>query len=62
MALISGVYDNSDVPSRNPNCRRGVQKYLAHLESTVRGKPGFPVEDPESFKSVERPSSWTAPW
>jgi hypothetical protein len=53
VALISGVYDNSDVPGRNPNCRRGVQEYLAHLESTIRGKPGRPVEDPEPFIPVE---------
>jgi hypothetical protein len=50
MALI-GAYD--DEPHRsNIYADAGYQRYLAFLESQVRGKPGMPVENPEPFQPV----------
>jgi hypothetical protein len=52
LALIS-AYD--DEP-RNHNLYADAryQRYLAHLESTVRGEPGEPVANPEPFIVQER--------
>jgi hypothetical protein len=50
MALIDGY---NEPRKQNPNCRPGVQTYLKFLQSTVRGKPGFPVENPEPLIPVE---------
>jgi hypothetical protein len=52
MALISGVADD-EPRKQNRNCLPGVQRYLAHLESTVVGEPGRPRAIPEPFEPVE---------
>jgi hypothetical protein len=51
LALI-GAYDE-EPRKQNPNCRPGVQRYLAYLETTVDGEPGIPRAHRESFEPVE---------
>jgi hypothetical protein len=47
MALI-GAYDD-EPRNQNRFCQPGVQRYLAWLETQIRGVPGGPVENPEPF-------------
>ena len=51
MALI-GAYDD-EPRGQNPNCRPGVQAYLAFLATQVRGEPGRPRVNAEPFEPVE---------
>jgi hypothetical protein len=50
MALI-GAYD--DDGNRHRNSAPSWQRYLEHLESTVRGEPGRPRVNPEPFQVRE---------
>jgi hypothetical protein len=50
VALIDG---HGEPRNSNPNCLRGVQRYLSYLETQVRGTPGMPVENPEPFQVIE---------
>jgi hypothetical protein len=51
MALIS-AHPDDEPRNHNLYADARYQRFLAHLESTVRGEPGGPVTEPEPFIPV----------